>query len=360
MLLFCPACQATFPGASRCPRCGGILLMPHEVSPTSKRRVKTEPITTHPTIVSRLIVGVVLSLAVYVALRKLAIGIACSFIPEPTEWWLTPTGLMAVQIVQAVAVVFGAMIGAAGQAKGGTLGGVAGVVCGALFVGYELMAGTPAQTLGLYLQLPVLAMFGLIGGLFGGKVWCVPPTLMLGIPGSGKLSSLQLNEVVEAERRRPTDWARVLIGTTIMVAGITAAENIRLFVQQYSGGIFHSRLGAEGDFITWQLATLIALIGAMVAGSGTGAGSRHGFIAGMFAALGVYALCTQRGDVFTAVRYWLDKLSIPTKPITTPETIAVIVGTVAFLGLIGGWMGGSLFQPIVPASMRRGRHYGFD
>ncbi|MCE9566422.1 MAG: hypothetical protein K8U57_30730 [Planctomycetes bacterium] len=360
MLLFCPACQATFPGASRCPRCGGILLMPHEVAPNSKRRIKNEPATTRPTFVSRLIVGVVLSLACYLAVRKLAIGVVCSVNPDPSEWWLTPTGMMAVQAVQAAAVVFGAMIGAAGQSKGGTLGGIVGVVCGGLFIGYELMAGVPVQTLGLYLQLPVLAAFGLIGGLVGGKLWGAPPTLMLGIPGSGKLSSLQLNEVVEAERRRPTDWARVLIGTTIMVAGVTAAEDIRLFVQRYSGGIFHSRMGPEGDFLTWQLATLIALVGAMVAGAGTGAGARHGLIAGMFGALGVYGLCSQRGDVFPALKYWLEKLSIPLKPITTPETIAVIVGTVALLGLIGGWMGGSLFQPIVPEHMRRGRHYGFD
>ena len=32
MQLFCPTCQAAFPGTQRCPRCGGLLLMPQEAA----------------------------------------------------------------------------------------------------------------------------------------------------------------------------------------------------------------------------------------------------------------------------------------------------------------------------------------
>ena len=36
MQLFCPACNATFLGATRCPRCAGLLLMPHEVASNAR------------------------------------------------------------------------------------------------------------------------------------------------------------------------------------------------------------------------------------------------------------------------------------------------------------------------------------
>jgi len=335
--------------------------MPHEIAPNAKRTTANAAVTTRPTVAGRVIVGSVLAMATYLAIRKIAMGTVLAIESNPDGWWLSPTGLVADHVIQAVAVVFGTMIAGAGQFKGATTGGIVGFVCGGLFLGYELMIGADSQNLSLYLQLPVLAMLGLIGGLIAAKIWTPPPQLMLGIPGSGKLSSLQLNEVAEAQRSRPTVWARVLIGTTLTVMGITMAEEVRLTVQKYSAGIFHTNTRIEAEFITWQIATLAGLAGAMIAGAETGAGPRHGLFTGILSGFSIYGLWTQRGAafLFPALKFWLDKLGIPTESVTAPASIAGVIGSILLLGLVGGWMGGALFLPLSPAH-HRGRRHGLD
>ncbi len=360
MLLFCPTCQATFPGVTRCPRCGGLLLMPHEVAPDDKRRAAGSYELVRPTLLSRVVVGIVLAMAFYLAARKLAIGTVLAVEQDPNGWWLSSAGVIADHSLQAVAVLFGTVIAGAGQTKGATTGSIVGAICGALFLGYQLIAGADSQNLSIYLQLPVLGVLGLIGGLIAATIWTAPPKLLLGMPGGNKLSSLQLSEVAEANRGRPTVWARVLIGTTLMVVSVTAAEDVRLFVQKYSLGIFHASR-AEGEFITWQIALLAGLAGAMVSGATTGAGARHGFFTGVLAGLGVYGLCAQRGvaHLFPAVRFWLDKLSIPMESLSAPATVTAIIGSIILLGIVGGWMGGALFMHLSPGH-RMGRRHGFD
>ncbi|MBA4191055.1 MAG: hypothetical protein C0467_23975 [Planctomycetaceae bacterium] len=336
--------------------------MPHEVSPEAKRRNTADLTPVKPTLAGRVIVGSVLAMAFSLAVRRLMIGTLIAAEMDPNVWRVSPTGELALQIIHALAVVFGAVIASAGQVKGSTTGVIVGLVCGALFMGYELLGGASSQNLSLYLHIPVLATLGLIGGLISAMIWAAPPKFILGLPGSGKLSSLQLSEVAEAQRIRPTAWARVLIGTTLMVVGVTVAEDARLFVQKYSGGLFHVNTRGEAEFITWQIAMLAGLAGAMIAGAETGAGARHGLYTGVLGALSIYGLCVQRGvaHIFPAMRFWLDKLAIPTEALNDPATAIGIIGSVILLGILGGWMGGALFQPLVPEHMRRGRRHGFD
>jgi hypothetical protein len=361
MLLFCPACQAPFPNASRCPRCGGLLLMPHEVAPDKKPRTAAEAAPVRPTLVGRVLVGTALGIGGYLALRRLVIGAVLAVDSDPNQWWISSTGLIADQSLQGMAVVFGALIAGAGQSKGSTTGGIVAAVCGLLFLGYDLAGGADPKNLSLYLQPAVLVALGLLGGLLAAMVWSPPPQFILGLPGAGKLSSLQLNEVADSVRKRPTSWPRVLIGATVMVVGITVADDLRMNVQRYSGGLFHSS-PREAHFITWQLALLLGLGGAMLAGADTGVGTRHGLYAGIVAGLGLYGLSAQRGieHLFPPVKFWLTKLSVPLEAINAPETAAAIIASVVLLGIGGGWMGGALWQPIVPEHMRRTRRHGLD
>src|SRR5262245_19813259 len=109
MQLFCPACQAAFPGASRCPRCGGLLLMPHEVAPDAPHRTTEAPAPVSTTAFGRVAVGTVLALGLYLGLRNLATGMLAAVNPDPTAWWLSFPGLVAMHIVQVIAVTFGAV-----------------------------------------------------------------------------------------------------------------------------------------------------------------------------------------------------------------------------------------------------------
>lgn len=361
MQLFCPTCQAPFAGASRCPRCGGLLLMPHEVAPDAAHRPADDaPTPARPTAVGRVVVGTVLAMGLYLAVRKLVTGAVLATEPDPGGWWLSVKGLSAVYALQTLAVVFGAVVAAAGRASGYPLGAAVGVACGGLLLGHELLGGAPPRDLVLYMQLPVLAMIGLVAGAAGSRVWSAAPKVDVPAPKASKLSSLCLLEQKEAERGRPTELLRILAGVAIMVAGVAIADQFRLYAQRYSGGLLRVQSLAQGEFITWQLAVFAVLLGGVVAGAGTGAGVRHGLFAGLLGGVAILGLCLKSGAPLAPVEFWLDWLSLDELPLTHLSVVVGIAGSVLLAGVVGGWLGGTLFLPLAPEHMRRRLQIGTD
>jgi hypothetical protein len=360
MQLFCPACNAAFPRASRCPKCGGLLLMPHEVAPDAPQRSQAPPAPVQPTAVGRIAMGTILAMGLYLAVRKGFTAALLASGPEAATWWLSFNGLVAVHAAQAVAVVFGAVVAAAGRLYGYSLGFIVGGICGGLFLGYELLAGAPPQALVLYLQPPVLALLGLVAGVVGARVWVAPPDLNIPIPTGSKLSSLQLGADVAEEQPRPTRLVQILAGAAIMVVGVVVADQARHFLQRNSAGMLRVQNLGQGEFITWQLATLLVLTGGVVAGAGTGAGIRHGVMAGIIGGAGVLGICVKQGATLPPVEYWLVKTSLDGLPLTAPPVITAVAGGVLFLALLGGWLGGALFLPLAPESMRKRVNVGMD
>lgn len=360
MQLFCPACQSPFPGVSRCPRCGGLLLLPHEVSPDAPHRTAEAPPPARPTAVGRVAVGTVLTMGLYLALRKLATGGVLALDSDPAGWWTSWTGLAAIHLAQVLAVAFGAVVAAAGREQGSPLGLAVGAVSGGLFLGYELFGGAPPQDLVLYLQPPVLALFGLVAGTIGSRVWGAAPKLDMPMPNPSKLSSIRLMEDAELDRPRPTLWVRVMAGAAIMVAGVVVADVARNTAQKYSGGLLRVQTVAQAEFITLQLATLSIMLGAILAGSSTGAGIRHGLLVGLLGSVGILAACAKTGGVLPVVDIWLVQLSLDGLPLHTPAVLTGIAGSVMLLSVVGGWLGGTLFLPLAPAHMRRRLSIGMD
>lgn len=360
MQLFCPACNAAFPRASRCPKCGGLLLMPHEVASDAPPRSQLPPTLAQPTAVGCVAIGTILALGLYLAIRK---GFTAALLvggPEAAAWWLSFNGLVAVYAAQAVAVVFGAVIAGAGRLYGYSLGFIVGGICGGLFLGYELLAGAPPQALVLYLQPPVLALLGLVAGVVGSRVWIAPPDLKIPIPTGSKLSSLQLGADVAEEQPRPTMIIHVLAGAAIMVVGVVVADQARHFLQRNSAGMLRVQNLGQGEFITWQLATLLVLTGGVVAGASTGAGIRHGIMAGLIGGAGILGICLNQGATLPPVEYWLVKTSLDGLPLTAPSVLTAVGGGVMFLALLGGWLGGALFLPLAPPGMRKRVNVGMD
>ena len=237
MQLFCPACQAAFPRTPRCPRCGGLLLMSHEIAPDAVRRPPPPPPPPLPTPAARVTVGTVLALGLYLGVRKVLTGAVLVADPDPAGWWLSVRGLAAVYAAQALATAFGAVVAAAGQPRGYSLGLIVGGACGTLFLGFELAGGAPARDLVLYLQPPILALLGLAAGAAGARVWAPAPVLNFPIPNPSKLSSLQLGADLEVERPRPTLWVRVIGGAVVMILGVAVADQVRGTAQRHSGGL---------------------------------------------------------------------------------------------------------------------------
>lgn len=360
MQLFCPACQAAFSGVSRCPRCSGLLLMPHEVAPDAPhRQADASPPPPSPTVAGRVMLGTTLSLGLYLGLCQLMTSLVLATQPDPAEWWMSLPGLATIYAAQAMAVVFGSMIAASGRPAGYALGLTVGAVCGTLFLGYELLTGAPARALVIYLQPPVLALLGLVAGIIGAWVWGPLPAIHVPVAMPSKLSSLHLATESRA-RRRPTAWPRVLAGAALMVIGVSVADPARLWLQKNSAGILQVQSMGQGEFITWQLATFLVLLGGVVAAAGTGAGIRHGLLAGALGGAGILGVNLKMDGGLRPVEYWLEWVALDGYPLTAFPSILATVGGVVVVALLGGWLGSSLLLPLAPPEMRRRARVGLD
>jgi hypothetical protein len=313
-----------------------------------------------PTAVGRIAVGTVLALGLYLALRRLATGVALAIIPDPGGWWMSFQGLAAVHAAQVIAVVFGAVIAATGRASGYPLGLAVGVVCGGSFLAYEILAGAPPQDLVLYIQPPVLALFGLVAGVIGSRIWGAAPKLDMPLPNSNNLSSIRLAEDNTANTGRPTQWVRIIGGAVIMIFGVAVADKFRQTLQKNSGGILKVQSVAQGEFITWQIAAFTVLLGGVTAGAATGAGLRHGLLAGLLGGAGVYGVYMKSGGSLAPVEWWLGRLSLEELPAMAPGVITAIAGGVMLMSMVGGWLGSAVFMPLVPEHLRGRLHSGLD
>lgn len=352
MQLFCPSCQAAYFGASRCPRCGGLLLMPQEATVQPRRRhTGYEPI--RPTQTARVIVGLVLALGAYLGLRQFATGLVLAAEPNPEAWWLSFDGLRVVFGLQATAAVFGALLAGAGRPRGFVLGAAVGGLCGLAFLAVEVAGGAPPLNPVLLVQVAVLLGAGAVAGVVGARVWPTPPDVEMPVPASpNKLSSIQLDVNQARLKNRPTRWVRVLVAGVVIAAGVTTAEAARHGAQKHSAGMLHVESQGQGRFLSLQMAVLVILAGAGFAGAGTGAGIRHGLFAGFLGGVGVVALGAATGDVASPVAYWLERVRLHGAGLLDPAAAGAVVGAVILAGAVGGWLGGTLFLPLAPASLR--------
>ena len=336
--------------------------MPQEATalPSRTRDSDYEPYS--PSALNRLIVGTLLALGLYLALRQLATGWLLTTVSEPESWWLSFEGLQVVLGFQTVAVVFGAVLASAGRPQGYWLGAFCGGFCGVLFLAAEVYgSGAPAIDLVMLIQPGVLFAAGAIGGVVGNRIWPTPPDVEKPLPASpNKLSSIQLGMQDSIPVGKPTGWIRILIGAMVMIAGVTQAEKARFSAQKYSAGGLRVQSQGQGKFMSMQLATLAALAGAAFAGAGTGSGVRHGVITGILAGAGVVALGASSGETVAPVEYWLGLLQMRGIGVGDPTAMAAVTGCVATIGILGGWLGGTLFLPLVPVHMRGKRLRGGD
>ncbi|WP_171472010.1 TFIIB-type zinc ribbon-containing protein [Frigoriglobus tundricola] len=360
MQLFCPACQAAFPGTQRCPRCGGLLLLPQEAAEATAPRQLTAPTPAQAAPAGRVIVGAVFALGMYLGLRKLVMGAILAAHFDPNTWWLSFEGLVAVCGGQVLAVVFGSVVAAAGRAGGFAFGAAVGGLCGGLFLGAELLAGAPPQDLVLYIQPVLLVFVGGLAGVSATRVWGAVPILDMPVPEWNKLSSarLGLNEVPATGR--PTAWVRIVVGAMVMVTAVAVADKVRIGAQRYSAGLLRVNSVGQGQFLTWQMGVLGILVGGAVAGAGTGAGVRHGTIAGALGGVGVVGLTAAAGQPLGPVSFWLSYLALGGAAMNDPAAVAAAIGGVVLLGVVGGWFGGTLFLPLAPEYLRRRLRSGLD
>lgn len=351
MLLFCPDCQLPFTGVSRCPRCGGLLLMPDEAPRPAggTSRAPEAPVKSTPT--GRAIVGTVIALGMYLGLRQLATGGIVAASRDADAWWHSADALTVAFFLQAFATVFGAILASAGQTRGIGLGALVGLACGALYLGVEVIEGAPLQLV-LLLQPVLILICGAIAGSIGGRIWPPVPELEMPAPLVKKSSSIELLQDAPEAARRPTRWFRILIGSVIMVAGLGLAEKSRYAAEKASRGMLRVESRGQGSFMSWQIATIAVLLGGAISGSATGAGLRHGIISGVVGGIGGAALAATRGGFSQPEEYLLRYMKLAQNP-QDPAALFGVGAAVLVAAMVGGWFGGQLFPPLGATYLRR-------
>jgi hypothetical protein len=330
--------------------------MPHEAAEhRPSDAADPHPGYARPTPATRVAVGTVLALGLYLGLRRVIAAVVLASTPDPKAWWVSLEGLVAVFGVQAVAALFGALLAGAGRTRGFALGVAVGGLCGGLFLAAEVITGTPAAELVLYLQPPTLALAGGIAAAVGTRVWPAVPELDIRPPAKKRSSSIQLAVDEPRDQNRPTSWVRILAGAAIMVAGVAAADAARLKVQRASGGLFRVDSVLQGRFLSWQVATFAVLLGGVTAAAGTGAGLRHGLLAGILGGGGLIGVTAARGETIPALEYWMSKMSMVGVGPLEPGPVAAVLGGVLLAALVGGWLGSQVFLPLAPEYMRSRR-----
>ncbi|HXD85868.1 MAG TPA: hypothetical protein VN641_05215 [Urbifossiella sp.] len=359
MLLFCPACDSAFTGVSRCPRCGGLLLMPEETA-QEESLIGDAPAPLAPTPAGRAFVGTIVALGCYLGLRKLTMGSVFALHSSVERWWQSDEALVAVFLLQVLAAGFGAVLASAGRMRGIGLGALVGIVCGIAFLGAEVAAGTPPTQLVLLLQPVMLAVIGAIAGAAGAWFWPAVPAFDLPPPLVKRSSSISLYDDTPRDTRRPTVWWRVVLGAFFIVAGMTLAEKARYSAEKASGGMLRVTSQGQGRFMSWQIATLAVLLGGAVAGSGTGAGVRHGIYTGLLGGIGIAAMRTVHGSFTQPEEYLLTWMNLTVNGPHDPIGLLGIGMAVLIASFVGGWFGGQLFLPLAPLHMRQRRLHTFD
>lgn len=349
MQLFCQSCQAAFAATSHCPRCGQRLLAPQESFIHASRAQKPLPDPVPATFTRRLTTGLLVAVGLVLALREFYwawSGDVLDTHAEPASFAL-----------RVLAVLAGGLIAGAGRGRGVSVGAVTGLAFAALTTLFDLFLGTPASTAEMILPI-VYPVLGAVAGAVGAWLWPADVELPEPPRQSSHGSSLARLAADEAERRsvRRTAWPQIALAALIVLAAVLYSDPIRIGLQKYSAGWLSIGGPRQSVRVGLQIAAIATILAGFVAAAGTGAGLKHGFLAGILTMAGLLIVAANRpSGLFPAVEGYLKLIGIePGSLLATPIALRTTVGLLA-LFCASGWIGGQLFPPLAPKHMRRPR-----
>ena len=314
MAMVCPQCNQAFEQRLNCPQCG-VRLLYQFTRRADKLALVGPDATWQQTPWGRICVGLLLAQGVYYVLRHLFTAGLLAASSEATGVWATLSGLVLVQVLQAVGVVLAGMLTGAGQRR----------AC----------VGQTSTPIDLFGEPMLQAAFGAVGGFIGSQIWKPLPSVSLPFEMRGAKA------ITPPVKRRsyfagPIAWTRVLTGIALTVGGVMWANIIRDLVIEASEGKLSIDSQLQADLVTFEVSAL-----AMIAGSGfAGANTFNGLKQGLCVGLG-------SGAVLFGLRLGTGNFS--------PEILILTLVTAIGFGVAGGWFGGELFPPLLAAGERKRR-----
>ena len=348
MQLYCPACRTASPAAERCVKCGERLLAPSELASVSRDKLASPPPLIAPSSVGRLVVGAVTAAGLYLSVREMLLGsldaLDCSdFAPGPAAQWL----------LRAAATLAGALLAGAGRPGGAASGGVAGLVCGGLFLASDWLAGVKPTTVEAIGVAVVAALAAAAGGI-GARVWPAATPLPVSKTRSRGSSLLPPDPDLDRPAVIPLSWWRVGAGVAVALAGVLASDELRLGVRNLAGARLSLGTPADAPRVDFFFAAAALLAGGLVAGGGSGAGLRHGLVAGSVAAAALGLLAVVGKESATVPLHGLlELLGYGPEALRTGGGLVLVAGVVTGLCGLSGTFGGLLLPRLAAKSRRR-------
>lgn len=335
---FCAKCGRTFGEQMLCPLCGIQL---ETDAPSGSSPAVPVPFIDEsadgPSFLRRLTFGLISLLGLYQGLKHLALAAV-----------LVQTGVPALSSDSQLSLLITAMFAA--SIVSGTVnrraeatGLLLAVAASVGFLAPDLWSGGGMPDEWLFGVPTMIAIIGVIGG-FAGRLM-VPPAPNL--PIFGRLES----HVVVHARRKPARiaWLQVALGAGIAALGAVFADEIRHVLSKVlagGGGAFGAR-----SLVGWQVSTMAALVGGVVAGFTSRAAVRQALMAGLGGGAGaVFFLAVwHTGDTSPVLDFWIDQLNAKKDRLLTLAAAGV---STCLATVLGGWLGCHVFPPAPPAPQK--------
>lgn len=337
MAMVCPQCKNSYEQQLQCPACGVRLLFQAQLPITASTAAEPEEGGWQKTPWGRLVAGLLLAQGLSYGMKLfLTAGFLASGEDAAQTVWQTLFGILLLHGVMGFSLVVGGALVGAGQAKGALYGILLGLVNCIVALVTQQGKGEPLGLMTFYGQ-PIMHMaFGGLGGMLGSWIWRPVPTVALPPGSSAPLRGISTGALTTlACLAGPVAWARVLMGTAVVVGGVVWSNAILEWVLEASQGSLNISTHLQAKLINWEITAIAALFGAGLAGATTFNSMKQGLCVGLIA--GVILLGIYLGS-----------------PKAVLESTVLTIISVAVLSLAGGWFGGQMFPPVLSTGRRRG------
>lgn len=337
MSMVCPQCKKAYKQALQCPSCR-VRLSYHD-APTAHVENGPEPERSSQwsqTPWGRMVVGLILAQGLSYGLQQLLTAWWLASGEEGILVWTTLWGLVLLHSLQGVSLLLGGALTGAGQVRGILYGAYVGLVNGLIFLAVQRQGGEFLTDLVLFGQPFLHLVFGALGGFIGQVIWKPVPRIQTPEPMAFSPASRSRRGLGGPRwLAGPVHLSRVLVGAASVVLGVVSSNKILEFVVTTSEGKLSLTSHLQAQLVAWEIAALVIVFGAGVAGATTSNGLKQGLCVGVGASL-----------VFVGIQLG--------HPKATMESMLFMLISMIGFGMIGGWFGAALFPPVV-AQRKRNR-----
>lgn len=323
MAMVCPQCNSGFAQRLRCPQCDVRLVFQER---RRAGRGRWSPGGWQQSPWGRILIGLLLAQGLYYGLRHLCVAglLATGWVDSETLWTSVP-GLLLLQGLQIVSLFIGGIFTGAGQRQGPAYGAVLGVWNGVFLVLVQPDQARMLSPVTLYGQPVLQAVLGALAGWVGSQIW-KPLSAALDPEAPRKPAAVARRKSVNLFEG-PIAWGRVLVGTSLAVAGTLSADGILDLVISASNNALSLSTNLQARLLTWEIIAVAMLVGSAVAGAGTSNGYKQGLVVGAATAVVLFGI--RLGD-----------------SVSSMELLIVGMGAPVILGIGGGGFGSQLLPPV--------------